>query len=187
MPKKTIKGRNTDQVLLEVVRSYPGLSQYELCKKLNWTAGRVDGAVRRLLNSNEVYVTVIERNGRRVNLVYPKDHARALDVIEVPESLLKTANPSARSLWREEAFIYALDNATIGISGCEIPDWSEIACFNSKVPIRRSDNGKVSLRIPEKFVNFYNLKKKHRVVFLNGNNILVTVSGDIIETKNYPS
>ena len=186
MPKKTIKGRNTDQVLLEVVRNYPGLSQYELCKKLKWTVGRVDGTVRRLLNSKEVYVTVIERNGRRVNLAYPKDQ-KPSNMIEIPESLLKTANPSARTVWQEEAFIYALDNVTIGISGCEIPEWSEIACFNSKVLIRRGDNNKVFLRIPEKFVNFYNLEKKHRVVFLNGNNILVTVSGDIIETKNYPS
>lgn len=185
MPKKTIKGENTDQTLLEVIRNYPGLSQYELCKRLKWTVGRVDGTVRRLLNSKEVYITVIERDGRRVNLVYPKDQ-KPSDVVEVPESLLKTANPSARSLWQKEAFIYALDNVTIGISGCEIPDWSEIACFNSRIPISRTD-GKVSLRIPEKFVNFYNLEKKHRVVFLNGNNLLVTVSGEIIETKNYPS
>lgn len=186
MPKKTIKGENTDQILLKVIRDYPGLSQYELGKKIKWTIGRVDGAVRRLLNSKEVYVTVIERNGRRVNLVYPKDQ-KPSDVIEVRESLLKTTNPSTRSLWQEEAFIYALDNVTIGISGCEIPDWSEAACFNSRIPIERSDDGKVSLRIPERFVNFYNLERKHRVAFLNGNNILVTVSGDIIETKNYPS
>lgn len=182
MATKTVKGKNTDQALLHVVRRYPGLSQYELANKLKWSIGRVDGAARRLLNSKEVYIRVLERNGRRVNLIYPKGE-RPRDVIEIPESLLETANPT----WEEEAFIYALDHVTIGISGREIPDWSEIACFSSRVPLRRGDGDKVSLTIPEKFVHFYNLEKKHRVVFLNGNNVLVTVSGDIIETKNYPS
>jgi len=42
-------------------------------------------------------------------------------------------------------------------------------------------------QIPEKFWRFYNLERKHRVVSVNGNNLLVTVSGDIGEEKRYPS
>ena len=183
MSAKTEKGRNTDQTLLEIVRRYPGLSQYEIARKLKWTIGRVDGGVRRLLNSGEVYMRVIARaKGRKVNLVYPKGE-RPIDVIEVPETLLETGNP----IWQNEAYIYALDNVTLGISGEPLPDWDEISCFNSKVPIRKGSNGKIFLKIPEKFVHFYNLEKKHKVVFLNGNNILVTVSGDIVEIKRYPS
>lgn len=183
MSAKTEKGRNTDQTLLEIVRRYPGLSQYEIARKLKWTIGRVDGGVRRLLNSGEVYVRVIARaRGRKVNLVYPKGE-RPVDVIEVPETLLETGNP----IWQNEAYIYALDNVTLGISGEPLRDWDEISCFNSKVPIRKGSNGKIFLKIPEKFVHFYNLEKKHKVVFLNGNNILVTVSGDIVEIKRYPS
>ncbi len=182
MVTKTAKGKNTDQALLELVRRYPGLSQYELGKKLKWTIGKVDGAIRRLLNSGEIYLRVITRaKGRKVNLVYPKA-AKTLDVIEVPEPLLETSNP----VWQNEAFIYALDNTTIGISGRPILDWSEVACFTSRVPLSRSDR-RVSLRIPDNFVSFYNLDKKHRSVFLNENNLLVTVSGEIIETKDYPS
>lgn len=182
MATKTVKGRNTDQALLEVVKRYPGLSQYELARKLKWTIGKVDGAIRRLLNSGEIYLRVIARaKGRKVNLVYLKDD-KPLEVIEIPEPLLETSNP----VWQNEAFIYALDNTTIGISGRPVPDWSEIACFTSRVPLSRSD-GKVSLRIPDDFVSFYNLDKKHRSVFVNENNLLVTVSGEIIETKHYPS
>jgi len=41
--------------------------------------------------------------------------------------------------------------------------------------------------IPEKFWRFYNLERKHRVISVNGNNILVTVSRDIVEEKKYSS
>jgi hypothetical protein len=31
------------------------------------------------------------------------------------------------------------------------------------------------------------MQRKHRIVSINGNNILVTISGDIVEEKKYPS
>jgi hypothetical protein len=31
------------------------------------------------------------------------------------------------------------------------------------------------------------MERKHRVISVNGNNLLVTVSGDIVEEKRYPS
>lgn len=181
MTKRTSKGRKSDEFLLDIIRDYSGLSLYELAKKAKWTVGRVDGTIRRLLNSGEVFITVIERDGRRVNLVYPEEQ-KPSNIIEFPESLLATGNP----IWHEDAFIYALDNVTIGISGQELPEWNEISCFGSKIPLE-NNNGKVSLKIPEKFVGFYHLNEKHRTVSINGNNILITVSGDIIETKKYPS
>jgi len=180
-PKGNIRGRESDEVLLNIMKKYPGLSQYELGKKLKWNAGRVDGSVRRLLNANRIFIRVLERNGRRVNLVYAKDQ-KPLNVIEVPAELLRTSNP----IWNEHAFVYALDSSTIGISGREIPEWEEISCFLEKIPIKKMD-GKVVVQIPEKFWRFYNLERKHRVVSINGNNLLITVSGDIIEEKKYPS
>jgi hypothetical protein len=180
-PKGNIRGRESDEVLLNIIKKYPGLSQYELGKKLKWNAGRVDGSVRRLLNANRIFIRVLERNGRRVNLVYAKDQ-KPLNVIEVPAELLRTSNP----IWNEHAFVYALDSSTIGISGREIPEWEEISCFLEKIPIKKMD-GKVVVQIPEKFWRFYNLERKHRVVSINGNNLLITVSGDIIEEKKYPS
>ena len=116
-----------------------------------------------------------------MNLVYPKEQ-KPSDVIEVPVELLKTRNP----LWRQNAFAYALDSSTIGISGEEMPEWSEISCFQASLKIRRVD-GKLVLQIPEAFLRFYNMRRKHRVVSVKGNNLLITVSGDIVEEENYPS
>jgi len=175
------KGRTSDQTLLEIINDYPGLSLYELARKTGWTKGHVDGTVRRLLNSRRVYIKVISRNGRRVELIYPIGQ-KPSDIVEVPIELLETGNPA----WEEGAFIYALDNVTIGISGEEDLEWKAISCFAERIPISKT-NGKLSLKIPENLVSFYHLNEKHRVVSVNGNNILITVSGDIIETKKYPS
>ena len=183
MSRKTIKGTKSEEFLLEIIRNYAGLSLYELAQKARWTVGRVDGTVRRLLRAQEVFIKVIERNGRRVNLVYPESQ-KPSNILEVPTKFLDTSNP----VWQREAFVYALDHVNIGISGQESPEWNEISCFKSRIPIEKnSARACISLRIPETFVTFYHLNEKHRTVSVNGNNILITVSGDIIETKKYPS
>jgi hypothetical protein len=179
--KRNKRGLESDEILLAKVKDYPGLSQYELAKKLKWQSGRVDGAIRRLLNEGLIVLKTLERNGRRVNLVYPAD-LKPASIVEVPEELLRVGNPT----WLDSAFIYALDSTTIGISGHEMPEWAEISCFLNKIPIER-DNGKVVLEIPENFQRFYNMERKHRVVSINGNNLLITISGNLIEEKKYPS
>lgn len=69
----TREGRKSEQALLEVVRESPGLSLYELAGVLKWTIGRVHGTAKRLLNSKRIYIRPIVRNGRRANLVYPRN------------------------------------------------------------------------------------------------------------------
>jgi hypothetical protein len=175
------RGKESDKMLLQIIEKYPGLSQYELARKLEWPSGRIDGSIRRLLNANKIFIRVLERNGRRVNLVYPKDQ-KPSNIVEVPIGLLHAGNP----IWSESAFVYALDNSTIGISGAEMPEWGEISCFLEKVPIRKGRET-IILKIPEKIVRFYSMERKHRVVSINGNTVLVTISGDIIEEKKYPA
>ena len=179
--KRNERGKNSDRILLQVIKDYPGLSQYELARKLNWHSGRVDSATRRLLRSKQVFLRVIERNGRKVNLVYPEDQ-KPSNLLEIPKELLKTSNP----IWKDQAFFYALDSSTIGISGKRITGWKEISCFMKATSLESSE-GKLLFSIPDEFRRFYNLDRKHRVVSINGNNLLVTVSGDIIEEKSYPS
>ncbi len=175
------RGRESDKTLLQVINDYPGLSQYELARKLRWHSGRVDSAVRRLLKSNKVFLMIVERNGRRVNLVHPEEQ-RLSNLIEVPSNLLELSNP----VWTDQAFFYALDNTTIGISGSKIEEWKEISQFHEQIPLQKTGS-KIILQIPETFWKFYHLDKKHRVVSINGNNLLVTVAGDIVEKKKYPS
>jgi hypothetical protein len=183
MKTRNKRGVDSEKVLLEFIREYPGLSQYEIARRLKWEMGHVDGTIRRLLASKKAIIKVVERNGRKLNLIYPRDEEKPVNVVEVPMNLLKVGNP----LWDREAFIYALDSSTIGISGHPIGDWKRVSCFSSQIPMRRGEDGKILLTIPERIVKFYNLERKHFMVGINGNNILVSISGDIVETKKYPS
>ena len=131
------RGIQSDKLLLETVNSHPGLSQYELAKMLDWQSGRVDGAIRRLVNGNQILIKSTQRNGRLVNLVYLKENKPA-NVIEVPISLLKIGN----RVWADSAFVYALDSTTIGVAGQEMPEWKEVACFTETIPTSRKTKKK---------------------------------------------
>lgn len=179
--RRNKRGVESDQVLLDLIEGYPGLSQYELAKKLKWPSGRIDGSIRRLLREKKIFIKVLERNGRHANLICPKNE-KPSDSIEVPARLLQIDNPT----WLDSAFVYALDSSTIGIAGREMEEWKEVSCFLEKVQIKR-EYEKVILQIPENFKRFYDWERKHRVVSVNGNNLLITISGDIIEEKRYPS
>lgn len=183
MTTRNKRGADSERVLLEFISECPGLSQYEIARRLKWEMGHVDGAIRRLLASKKVIIKVIERSGRKLNLIYPRDKEKPVNLVEVPMSLLKVGNP----LWDREAFVYALDSSTIGISGHPIEDWNRVSCFSSHTQVRRGEDGKILLTIPDKIVKFYDLERKHYMVGINGNNILVSISGDIVETKKYPS
>ena len=183
--KRNSRGKESDQILLDKIREYPSLSQYELGQKLKWNMGHIDGSVRRLLRSKDVYLKVISRNGRKVNLVYPKDFPESqisLDVVEIPLSLIERSNPT----WNDEAIIYALDSSTMGVCGEELPEWSEHALLETRIPIC-IDEEILSFKIPEKMTDFYHLSEKHRTVSVSENSVLITVSGDIVETKKYPT
>ena len=175
------RGLQSDKLLLETIIKYPGLSQYELTKKLDWQSGKVDGAIRRLVNENQLLIKSTQRNGRLVNLVYPKDN-KPQNTIDVPTNLLQIENKT----WLDSAFVYALDSTTIAIAGREMPEWKEIACFTETTPIKK-DKETLVLQLPERFSRFYNIERKHKVVTVNGNAILITISGSIIEEKKYPS
>ncbi len=102
--------------------------------------------------------------------------------IEVPVNLLQYENGE----WLDWAFVYALDSTTIGIAGQEMLESNEIACFTEKISLKKTDE-KVILQIPDKFNRFYNLERQHKAVSVNGNNILIIITGKLIEEKKYPS
>lgn len=175
--KRNKRGKESDELLLEAVKEYPGLSKYELAKKLKWTPGRVHGSVGRLLRAQEIFIKVLERNGRQVDLIYPKEQEPS-NVIKVPAKLLNVRNPK----WRENAFFYALDNSTIGVSGSPVEEWEEVAGFRSRTSVRRGE-GEIFLTIPENFVEFYNLDRKAYLTGITGDNLFITISGEIVKTE----
>jgi hypothetical protein len=175
------RGLQSDKQLLDTVTNHPGLSQYELTKQLNWPSGKVDGTIRRLTNQNQLQIKTTQRNGRQVNLIYAKD-SKPHDLIEIPVSILQIDNQT----WTDIAHIYALDSTTIGIAGQQIPEWTANSCFSDTTPIKK-DKETIALQMPERFSRFYNLQNRPRVVTVNGNPILITITGNLINRKKYPA
>jgi hypothetical protein len=175
------RGIQSDKTLLITVNSQPGLSQYELTKQLDWPSGKVDGAIRRLINNNQIQIKNTQRNGRLANLIYPKD-PNPTNIIEVPKNLLQFENEQ----WSDRAFVYALDSTTIGIAGSQMPEWKENACFKETIHIKKQAET-IVLQIPEKFGSFYNIQRKHKTISVNGNTLLITISGNLIQEKKYPA
>jgi hypothetical protein len=148
---------------------------------MKWHSGHVDGAIRRLFNQNLITIKGLERNGRTVNLIYPKD-TTPQDVIEVKAEYLCFENGE----WQDQAYVYALDSTTIGITGRDVPEWREYAAFTAIISIKRQSD-MIVLKLPPKFKTFYQIDRKHRVAGLSSNRLLITVSGYLVEVKKYPA
>ena len=172
---------NVDQTLLRTVKQAPGLSLYELGKLLDWSNGKVDGSLRRLINSKRILVNVVQRSGRNVNLVYLRT-MRPHDIIDVPKSLLRLGNPT----WKDNGFIYALDSTTIGITGTPNSEWGDLACFRERVKLTNEQN-RFTIKLPKRFVDFYHLGDKHITKTVNANNVLLTIDGRMVTSKQYPA
>ena len=167
----------TDNELMEAVNSYPGLSLYELSRKLGWSIGRVDGSVKRLIGTDYAHLRLVERSGRRVNLVFPAG-ADPSDEISIPVDVLEKGS----KVWGNSAIVYALDSETIGVSGGFNEDWERKASFRNRAPItREGDNLKISL--PDNVKSFYKLDHRQIDVKIESSNIVIITSGKIIENK----
>jgi hypothetical protein len=175
------KGQKANAVVEAIVRTNPGISLYGLAKRTHWPIGKVDGAVRRLVNSGKLFLVADEYNGRKRSMIFPS-RLKPQPLITIPSSLVTIGNPT----WLDQAHLYALDNHTIGIAGESLAEWRRISKFEGRSPLKR-EKGRLSFVIPEAFTSFYGLETHYFTKTINSNNILVTVGGPIIESRSYPA
>lgn len=167
----------TDNELRETVYANPGLSLYELSRKLGWSIGRVDGSVKRLIDNSDARIRLVERGGRRVNLVFPAS-SEPDDEINVPVKVLGESSQN----WGNSAIVYALDSETIGVSSKFNEQWERKASFRNRAPVtREGDNLKIVL--PDEVKSFYKLEGKDIDVKIESSNVVIITSGKIVEIK----
>lgn len=68
----------------------------------------------------------------------------------------------------------------------EMSEWKEVACFKDTIPFKKTKD-EIVLHMPEQFSRFYNIRRRHKVVSINGNAVLITIYGNLVEEKKYPS
>ena len=83
--KRRMQAYDTDWQLYEMINEIPGSSEYELAKALDWTPGKVNGAIKRLERDGYIRTKKKLRSGRGVRIVTPLEWWEMLPANEVEE------------------------------------------------------------------------------------------------------
>ena len=71
--------------LMYYIEKNPGLSVYELAKKIGWSSGRVRYYVMKLLEGNEVRIKTVKSSERVKKLFYPIEWTKMIDWKKIEE------------------------------------------------------------------------------------------------------
>jgi hypothetical protein len=184
--KKTRKkqAEQTDEALLSFIRERPGaLSLYQIAQEMDWSIGRVQKSVERLLKNGLISYTRALLGGRSLKLIVPtktqEKHGRQPSVdlptpsertVTVPTELV------SNGCWSDHAFLYALDRLTLGISADREKRWQKSSLLETKVQLKRGEKTTI-VELPENIRHFYHLNMNDYSIstFAKEDKILVTV------------
>ena len=163
------KGRSTDAVVLAEIIKKPGIAIAEIAENLEWTNGKIDGSVNRLVAEGKASVKHNLKRGMLVKTVYPAEFdKKQANLVQIPEEMVNC------DLWREKAFVYALSRSTIGIAPHEVGEWGVKAFSAEYVSVEKRPEG-VTLKLPERLAEFYQLDNSEINLSAVGDLVLVTV------------
>lgn len=175
------RGEKTDAFVLTEVKQRPGSTVHEIAERLNWSNGRVDGSVNRLVSQGRIRVQHVLRKGTLVKRVYPIEHvSKPRDIVEIPRNMIDD------KLWGETTEVYALSRTTIAISPNKIEEWEKRAFRRENVSIQRSDEA-LEIRLPRSISDFYQLENSEISLSTTGDLALVTVESTLMSVSLPPT
>ena len=145
-------GNTTDAAILKIIKEHPRSSLYEIAKQAGASTGLVDGSVRRLEEKGQVETRQVLRAGRIATEVFAANEEIKTNSPEI--TIEPDAFPNA-AVWRETAYIYALNRSSIGISPEALDEWASKAMFEIKTNAKKDEARNILIEIPEKFRSFY--------------------------------
>jgi len=78
------------------------------------------------------------------------------------------------SLWKEEAYVYALSRSTIGVSPQDVEEWEKKSILKKKVPIFKKEESLI-VKIPSPISEFYELENSEVSLSALDNLVLLTI------------
>jgi hypothetical protein len=167
-------GQRTDDSVLDYVRGHTGATVSQIARSLRITNGRVDGSTNRLAEKGLLDVKHFLRNGKLVKRAYPRGLAtRRPDIMEISPILVDTES------WGDAVALYALSRSAIGISPRAYLEWEEASLYKCHAAVERQKDN-VLLKIPERFVGFYELPNSEIDISGIEDKALVTIQSTII-------
>ena len=88
-------GRVTDFELYDFISENPGLSAYELANQINWSLGKVSGALSRLIKRGLLKVKEVVSNPHPKKEYYPISWDKLIDWSQVSKEELKSLRDQA--------------------------------------------------------------------------------------------
>ena len=154
------QAKKTDSALLDFLKKKPGaLSLYQIAREIGWSIGRVQKSIDRLLKKGLVTYKRAFLGGRSLKLIIPAKMEADLQpvfVLRKPSDveIAVSTDMIEGELLQENAFLYALDRVSFGISSRREKKWHESSLFEAKVPVRKEENA-IVLKIPKRISRFY--------------------------------
>lgn len=172
-----LKGTETDRAVLQFIQENPGSTIKEIASSLEMTNGRVDHSVNRLRKNNIVTIQYFRRNRGLIKKVSTLD-SETLDFDEVsfPIELLSA------ELWEDKAFAYAASRSAIIITPEIKQKWKDRCILIEEVKLKKIQ-GDLIIKLPERFVEFYELPNAEVDVSGIGDELLITVGSTIIPVE----
>jgi len=163
------KGAATDAVVLEEIMKKPGITVSEIAETLGWSNGKVDGSVNRLRAEGKASVKHYLQRGMLVKRVYPEKYSvKPRNIMEVPVKLVNG------DLWKDNAVVYALSRSTMGVAPEQVEEWDKKAFFKEGANIKKG-KATITVTLPERFCDFYQLENSDMSLSVVGNFVLATV------------
>lgn len=175
------RGEKTDALVLTEVEGRPGSTVHEIAERLNWTNGRVDGSINRLVSRGKVKVQHALRKGILVKKVYPTEYVlKPRNIVHIPRNMIDD------DLWKETVEIYALSRTTIAIAPTKVEEWEKRAFRREQISIQKTDEA-LEIRLPSSISNFYQLENSEISLSTTSNLALVTVESTLLPVALPPT
>jgi len=175
------RGRKTDALVLKVVQKNQRLTIRDIADELDWSNGRVDGSVNRLVKAGKVKVEHTLRRGALIKRVYGINyHAKPRDLVTIPRNVVD------ERLWRKSVQVYALSRSTIGISPREIEEWEKRALCKEKLNIEQTPQ-EFEVKIPDKLSAFYELGNSETSLSVGEGLAMLTVESTVLPVALPPT
>lgn len=171
------QGKETDELVYSFIRENPNSTIKEIAEHYDISNGRVDHSVNRLKEQGLVDVTYFKRNRGLVKKVRAVDaETKPFDEVSFPLAGLD------ESKWKENVYICALSRSAIRVTPRILDEWEDECILIQKASSVKEGN-MLKFKLPEKFVDFYEIPNSEVDVSGSGEEILLTVESTVIPVE----
>jgi len=168
------RGKLTDDLVLTYVKKNPESTIKEIAEHYGISNGRVDHSIKRLKEQGLVDVTFFRRNRGLIKKVRIIDS----EIIPFDEVSFPLVGLDEKK-WKDEVFICALSRSAIRVSPIMKDEWKDECILILKSNITKNEH-KVEFKIPEKFVDFYEIPNSEIDASGFGDEMLLTIDSTVI-------